>query len=176
MKNKEVFLKDPLGWQIVNNGVSSNNEIETDTLSYELSSFVCEGEYKNGLRKILEGFLGNLGKEQAGAWVSGFYGSGKSHLVKVLRYLWTDKGLGKGVTPRSLANLPPEIKEALTELSNRAKTHGGRNVGRFSYISRIYLQQEMHHRHIPGQYRGVYNREVHPAAIGEVVDDIGYIR
>lgn len=125
MKNKEVFLKDPLGWQILNNGVSSNNEVEASTLSYELSSFVCEGEYKNGLLMILERFLGNLGKEQAGAWVSGFYGSGKSHLVKVLRYLWTDEGLGKGATPRSLANLPPEIKEALTELSNRAKTHGG---------------------------------------------------
>jgi len=107
MKNKEVFLKDPLGWQILNNGVSSNNEVEASTLSYELSSFVCEGEYKNGLLMILERFLGNLGKEQAGAWVSGFYGSGKSHLVKVLRYLWTDEGLGKGATPRSLANLPP---------------------------------------------------------------------
>lgn len=127
MKNKELFQKDPSAWKIANNGVSSNNEVEpdSDTLAYELSSFVCDGEYKTGLEKILTSFLGNLGKEQPGAWVSGFYGSGKSHLVKVLRYLWVDAEIGKHGKARSLSNLPNEIKEALKELSNRAKTHGG---------------------------------------------------
>ena len=127
MKNKELFQKDPTAWKIANNGVSSNNEIEPDTatLAYELSNFVCDGEYKTGLERILNSFLGNLGKEQPGAWVSGFYGSGKSHLVKVLRYLWVDAEIGKQGKARSLANLPNEIKESLKELSSRAKTHGG---------------------------------------------------
>ena len=104
MKNKELFQKDPTAWKIANNGVSSNNEIEPDTatLAYELSNFVCDGEYKTGLERILNSFLGNLGKEQPGAWVSGFYGSGKSHLVKVLRYLWVDAEIGKQGKARSL--------------------------------------------------------------------------
>lgn len=90
MKNRELFHKDPLSWNLANDGVSSNNDTDLPTLRYELETFVCEGEYLNGLRKMLQGYLSRLGHEQAGAWVSGFYGSGKSHLVKVLRYLWTD--------------------------------------------------------------------------------------
>ena len=127
MKNKDIFQRDPTAWQIANNGVSSNSEVEpdSDTLAYEITHFVCDGEYRNGFEKILTSFLKNLGKEQPGAWVSGFYGSGKSHLVKVLRYFWTDAEIGKHGKARSLANLPPEIKEALKELSNRAKSHGG---------------------------------------------------
>jgi len=86
MKTKEVFLKDPLSWRIVNEGVSSNNDENPDTLRYELETLVCEGEYLNGMRRILQGYLDNFNApEQKAAWISGFYGSGKSHLAKVLR-------------------------------------------------------------------------------------------
>ncbi len=44
MKTKEIFLKDPLAWKLVNEGVSSNNNEDLPTLKYELDSFVCEGE------------------------------------------------------------------------------------------------------------------------------------
>lgn len=121
MKNRELFLKDPLSWQIANEGVSSNNVEDLDTLRYELETFVCQGEYQAGLAKILQGYLDNLGKEQKAAWVSGFYGSGKSHLVKVLRYLWTDFPLAGGVTARTLASLPDDIRDLLKELSTRGK-------------------------------------------------------
>ena len=64
-------------------------------------------------------------KEQKAAWVSGFFGSGKSHLVKVLRYLWEDYHFADGATARSLVTLPAEITDLLTELSNRSKPLGG---------------------------------------------------
>jgi hypothetical protein len=121
MKTRELFLKDPLSWQIANQGVSSNNVEDLDTLRYELETFVCQGEYQSGLAKILQGYLDYLGKEQKAAWVSGFYGSGKSHLVKVLRYLWTDYPLPGGVTARTLATLPNDIRDLLMELSTRGK-------------------------------------------------------
>lgn len=125
MKNRELFLKDPLEWRLVNEGVSSNNVEDLDTLRYELETFVCQGEYRYGLAKILQGYLDNLGKEQRAAWVSGFYGSGKSHLVKVLRYLWTDFPLPGGATARSLATLPEDVSELLKELSTRGKQGAG---------------------------------------------------
>jgi len=87
----------------------------------ELSNFACEGAYREGLSRILDGFLGNLGSDQKSVWVSGFYGSGKSHLVKVLRYLWTDTPFADGSTARSLAHLPEDISNKLKELSNQAR-------------------------------------------------------
>ena len=81
----------------------------------------AKGEYRTGLAKILQGYLDNLGKEQKAAWVSGFYGCGKSHLVKVLRYLWTDHPLNGGVTARTLARLPDDVTDLLKELSTRGK-------------------------------------------------------
>lgn len=46
----------------------------------------------NGMRRILQAYRDNFGgSEQKAAWISGFYGSGKSHLAKVLRYLWINR-------------------------------------------------------------------------------------
>jgi hypothetical protein len=126
MKTKELFLKDPLSWTLANEGVSSNNDADEATLRYELETFVCEGEYESALEKILTGYLSRLGGgEQAGAWISGFYGSGKSHLVKVLRYLWTDYQFADGTKAREICKLPPTIVESLKELSTRGRQHGG---------------------------------------------------
>lgn len=128
MKTKEIFLKDPLAWEIVNEGVSSNNTEDLDTLKYELETFVCEGEYLNGMRRILQGYRDSFtGKspEQKAGWISGFYGSGKSHLAKVLRYLWINFIFPDGTTARSLAHLPEEITDLLTEITTLGKRHNG---------------------------------------------------
>jgi hypothetical protein len=126
MKTKELFSKDPLSWTLANEGVSSNNDADEATLRYELDTFVCDGEYESALEKILSGYLTRLGEgEQAGAWISGFYGSGKSHLVKVLRYLWTDYQFKDGSRAREICKLSPAIVESLKELSTRGKQYGG---------------------------------------------------
>jgi len=125
MKNRELFLKDPLEWTLLNDGVSSNNTVDEATLRYELQTFVCQGEYHAGLTKILQGYLGALGHEQKAAWISGFYGSGKSHLVKVLRFLWTNYVFSDGTTARSLATLPHDVTDLLTELDTQGKQWAG---------------------------------------------------
>jgi hypothetical protein len=125
MNNRELFHKDPLSWTLANEGVSSNNDNDFPTLRYELETFVCDGEYRTGLVKMLQGYLNRLDQEQAGAWVSGFYGSGKSHLVKVLRYVWTDFALPNGSTARGVTTLPEEVAELLKELSTRGKQGAG---------------------------------------------------
>ncbi|MBW6486409.1 MAG: BREX system P-loop protein BrxC [Syntrophobacterales bacterium] len=126
MKTKEIFLKDPLAWKLVNDGVSSNNTDDLDTLRYELESFVCEGEYLNGMRRILQGYRDSFNSpQQKAAWISGFYGCGKSHLAKVLRYLWINFAFPDGTTARSIAHLPEEITDLLTEISTLGKRHDG---------------------------------------------------
>ena len=58
MKTRELFLKDPLTWTLLNEGVSSNNSADLDTLRYELQTFVCQGEYYTGLVRMLQGAAG----------------------------------------------------------------------------------------------------------------------
>ena len=122
---KDLFAKDPLQWRLLNEGVSSNNATDASTLRYELETFVCEGEYRAGMERILRGYLDCLGQEQKAAWVSGFYGSGKSHLVKVLRYLWTDYQFDDSERARNLCRVSDEIQDFLKELSTRGKQGAG---------------------------------------------------
>jgi len=57
MKNRELFLKDPVQSELLNNGVAEVRDIqsqsELQTLRYELETFVCEGQYATGLARIL---------------------------------------------------------------------------------------------------------------------------
>jgi hypothetical protein len=90
MINRSLYFRDPTTLELLNNGVSKVSEIGHDsgqikTLRFELQNFVCDGEYARGMERILSAYLGGLGKaEQSAVWVSGFFGSGKSHLVKLL--------------------------------------------------------------------------------------------
>lgn len=131
MMNLELYEKDPRTHTLLNQGVakvtSGQSASELETLRYELANFVCDGQYAEGLTRILSTYLGHLDKpEQPGVWVSGFFGSGKSHLVKMLQYLWTDFEFSDGAKARGLPkNLPTGLKDLLKELSTAAKRIGG---------------------------------------------------
>jgi hypothetical protein len=88
--------------------------------------FRLRREYERGLDRILDQYLSHLSQaEQPAAWVSGFFGSGKSHLMRVLEYLWRDYRLPSGASARGLGSLTPEIDRHLVELSAAAKRAGG---------------------------------------------------
>jgi len=128
--NREIFAVDPTTRSIPNDGVAKVVEPRTPTeyevLRYELSSFVCDGEYRQGMERILSAYLTNLARPaQPAVWVSGFYGSGKSHFVRVLEYLWRDITFPDGATARGLTQLPAEIGDLLIELSRAGRQHGG---------------------------------------------------
>ena len=112
MLNRDIYNKAPQENRLVNNGVAEVAEDHSEgaqaVLRYELETFVCDGQYEKGLETILDKFLLNLDSktEQPGVWISGFYGSGKSHLAKMLRTLWTDYPFADGATARSLATGP----------------------------------------------------------------------
>lgn len=78
MKNREIFQRDPIVSKLLNDGVATVTEAATskeiETLRYELEHFVCEGQYKDGLIRILESYLSNAdATSQPAVWVSGFW-------------------------------------------------------------------------------------------------------
>jgi hypothetical protein len=130
MINRDVYEKDPGQNRLLNQGVakvtSGPTDPELETLRFEITNFVCDGQYAEGLKRVLSTYLTTLDlPEQPGVWVSGFYGSGKSHLVKMLQHLWIDFEFPDGARARGLARLPQDIKDHLTELSTQAKRRGG---------------------------------------------------
>ena len=129
---KDILLRDPSAHGLVNNGQARNSKEDDDgkvltELRGELSTFVCEGQYAEGIQKILSTFLRNQNQtSQRGAWVSGFFGSGKSHLLKMLCHLWQDTEFPDGATARSIVpELPEEVRSLLRELDTAGKRSGG---------------------------------------------------
>ena len=127
--NNELFTRRPLDFEIPNDGVTNvdrpDDSNQWRVLEYELTSFVWEGEYEHGLERILDSYIRHRSSTtQPAVWVSGFYGSGKSHLVRVLQHLWADTALPNGASARGLVNLPQGIKDQLVELSTIGKRDG----------------------------------------------------
>src|SRR3954451_22287681 len=89
MLNREVLYKDPASFRIANDGVAKVSfpppSDVLEVLRGELDAFVCDGAYAAGLAKMLETFNATAGRTGAApaVWISGFYGSGKSHLYHV---------------------------------------------------------------------------------------------
>ena len=130
MLNRDIYQTDPATHKLINEGVANVNDLADDpslrVLRYELEHFVCEGEYQETLIHVLDTFLANQSlAQQPGVWISGFYGSGKSHLVKMLRALWVNTQLPDGARARDLAPLPVDVKDLLVGLETAGRRHGG---------------------------------------------------
>ncbi len=134
MLNRDVFYKDPKDYRIINQGVADisfpPSPDALNTLKGELSTFVCDGEYGKGLVQILEGFLRDADRGDVPcAWISGFYGSGKSHLAKMLAALWNDLEFpDKSRASALIQEMPGDLIAALKELRVLARRVGATHV------------------------------------------------
>ncbi|WP_005031444.1 BREX system P-loop protein BrxC [Holophaga foetida] len=76
------------------NGVVKADQMDDASVWQELDEFVVTRELNGHMAKFLDAFASTLGKaadaeaaSKNGVWISGFFGSGKSHFIKVLSYL-----------------------------------------------------------------------------------------
>ena len=165
MKNKELFTLNPDDNNLVNDGVVEINTAKDDKglaiIRHELKTFVCEGEYQNGIQRILQTYLKHIEEpKQPAVWVSGFFGSGKSHLVKMLGYLWEDFKFPNGDTAKRIKALPADVNDLFIELERKQQINGRLSVSgtlkdfpsadiRYSFLqlflNALGLPQQYHH-------------------------------
>ena len=93
MKIKSMFQKD-INRDI--NGVIKVAQDDEQSLKQELEEYIITRE----LRRHFNTFFDNYSKaidhptDKIGVWISGFFGSGKSHLLKMLSYLLSNREVG----------------------------------------------------------------------------------
>ncbi|NOZ78338.1 MAG: BREX system P-loop protein BrxC, partial [Acidobacteria bacterium] len=130
MKIHETLIRDPHTTALANNGqarITDHADAKARAeLRAELETFVCDGQFGQALEKIFDRYLSHLdSSRQEAAWVSGFFGSGKSHLLKMLTHLWADTRFEDGATARNLVlELPDEVRAHLRELDAQATRLG----------------------------------------------------
>lgn len=89
---KDLFFK-PLDRSI--NGVVKADQADDATVWQELDEYVVTNELEKHFRAFFESYGTSLQdpsiSNRVGIWISGFFGSGKSHFLKVLSYLLENK-------------------------------------------------------------------------------------
>ncbi|MCR9155224.1 MAG: BREX system P-loop protein BrxC [Bacteroidetes bacterium] len=165
MQNSDLFVLNPTENNLLNDGVVNINTAKDQnglkTIYHEIKTFVCEGEYEQGMDRILKTYLKFIDQpKQPAVWVSGFFGSGKSHLIKMLSFYWEDFKFPNGETARSIKELPNGIKAYLVELDRKQKLHGSLAISgtlkdfpsrdiRYSFLqlmlNSLGLPQQYHH-------------------------------
>ena len=131
--SKQIFQtlqRDPRVSPLANNGQARITTLDDENarieLAGELSTFVCDGQYGQAMERILQSYLAQQGQaRQNAAWVAGFFGSGKSHLQKMLGHLWANTEVSPGKRARDLVlELPDAVKDQFRELDTLAARSG----------------------------------------------------
>ena len=103
------------------NGVVKADQLDAPSVWQELDEFVVTRELDQHLRTFFSAYGEALDQRQQphragniGVWVSGFFGSGKSHFLKVLSYvLRNDSHTHEGQTRQAVTFFEPKIKDAM---------------------------------------------------------------
>ena len=142
------------------NGVIKAEQFDAESVWQELEEYVVTKELDIHLRKFFEAYLNAIDNvrdpdiaSKVGVWVSGFFGSGKSHFIKILSYLLENREVSKdGKTKNAIdffhdkiqdPMLAADIKRAvnsnvdviLFNIDSKASNADGRDV-----ILRVFLK------------------------------------
>lgn len=123
MQIKDLFLKDI--FRPINNVVQAE-QIEENVVKTELDEYVLTEESEHYLERFYRNYLAvyDQPSTKVGVWISGFFGSGKSHFLKILSYLLHNQTIA-GKTPadyfqdktnnQKLLNMMQQVSEKRTD-------------------------------------------------------------
>ena len=90
IKLKSMFYKD-INRDI--KGVIKVGQADEENVKQELEEYVVTGELNKHIDRFFEAYKTGIVShtDKNGVWISGFFGSGKSHFLKILSYLLENK-------------------------------------------------------------------------------------
>lgn len=105
MNLQSIFAKD------INRPINGVIKADQNDQAYnELEEYVITKEVDRHLRKFVDAYLAGIDRgrdsyvaDKMGVWVSGFFGSGKSHFIKILSYLLANEAV---IEPGKAAKAP----------------------------------------------------------------------
>lgn len=153
-------------------GVIKVAQTDDDSIQQELDEYVVTRELQKHLSKFYENYQKgvNGSTDKMGVWISGFFGSGKSHFLKILAYLLENKRVknkiaveyfdGKIQDPIVLANMQRtagiETETILFNIDAKAQLD---NKSKEDAILRVFMKVFYEHRGYYGDISGVAEME-----------------
>ena len=103
------------------NGVVKADQVDDSSVWQELDEFVVTQELDQHLRKFISWYIEAVGQGKKadpggkmGIWISGFFGSGKSHFLKVISHLLENRTLTEnGESRQAVSFFESKIKDAI---------------------------------------------------------------
>jgi len=126
MKVEALFTK-PLMRNI--NGVVKAEQMDNDSVYVELDEYVITQELDRHFREFFEAYLPSCHEQfnpntNMGVWIKGFFGSGKSHFLKILSYLIENREVEKDGEQRKAFDF---FKEKITDALLLSDIHSAVN-------------------------------------------------
>ena len=182
---KELFTK-PIDRPI--NGVIKADQDDAASVWQELDEYVITKELDIHFRKFFGAYLDAIDRPGdvnviglVGIWISGFFGSGKSHFLKILSYLLENRAVTwNGQTQRAIAFFDGKIQDAmlagdikravgtdvdviLFNIDSKADSGSGRDI-----ILRVFLKVFNQKRGYSGDHPHIAELERHLDAQGKL--------
>ncbi len=145
--NIEQIFEKPLKRNI--NGVVKAEQTDDTSAWVELDEYVITRELEGHFRHFFESYVPATGPERLrmenkiGVWVSGFFGSGKSHFIKILSYLLSNRKVSHNGTVRNAYSFFEEkINDALLLADINKAVHHPTEVILFNIDSRANVDDK----------------------------------
>lgn len=127
------------------NGVIKAEQLDQASIWQELDEYVVTKQVAVHLRRFIDAYLQGSG-DRMGVWVSGFFGSGKSHFIKIISYLLENKIAISPLTGESKKAADffdsSKIKDAMLEADIKRATSGTADVILFNIDSKADSNDE----------------------------------
>lgn len=116
-------------------GVIKVGQQEDENIKQELEEYVVTGELRKHIGGFYESFNKSLERpyDKMGVWISGFFGSGKSHLLKILSHLLENRHVDGSL---AIDYIEPKLKDPLLTAEIRRAAEVPKDVILFNIDSK----------------------------------------